>query len=51
MHILDTACGMATGLIHDIPTCADLVKNIVQEAETIINGMTKLTTGSRQSHL
>jgi len=44
-------CGMATGLIHDIPTCADLVKNIVQEAETIINGMTKLTTGSRQSHL
>ncbi|MGB5093595.1 MAG: nitronate monooxygenase family protein [Parvibaculum sp.] len=30
------SAGMVQGLIHDIPTCADLVKRIVSEAEAII---------------
>lgn len=30
--------GMVQGLIHDIPTCEDLVSRIVAEAETIIRG-------------
>jgi NAD(P)H-dependent flavin oxidoreductase YrpB (nitropropane dioxygenase family) len=29
--------GMSGGLINDIPTCDELVKNIVAEAEQIIN--------------
>lgn len=49
--ILFPACGMCVGLIHSIPTCADLVKEIVQEAETVINGMAKLTSQTRQSRL
>ncbi|MFN3470789.1 MAG: nitronate monooxygenase, partial [Novosphingobium sp.] len=28
--------GMVQGLIHDVPTCAQLVSRIVAEAETII---------------
>ena len=28
---------MSGGLINDIPTCAELVKNIVADAEQIIN--------------
>ena len=31
------SCGMVAGLIHDIPTCKELVERIVSEAETIIN--------------
>ncbi|GGE13095.1 nitronate monooxygenase [Polymorphobacter glacialis] len=30
------SCGMVVGLIHDIPTCQDLIDNIMAEAETII---------------
>ena len=30
------SCGMVAGLIHDIPTCKDLVERIVREAEEII---------------
>jgi nitronate monooxygenase len=30
------SAGMVQGLIHDIPTCADLVKKIVSDAEAII---------------
>ncbi|WP_031341934.1 NAD(P)H-dependent flavin oxidoreductase [Novosphingobium lindaniclasticum] len=30
--------GQIQGLIHDIPTCADLLKRIVDDAEEIING-------------
>jgi len=30
------SCGMVAGLIHDIPTCKELVSRIVSEAETII---------------
>ena len=30
------ALGMVQGLIHDIPTCAELVSRIVREAEAIV---------------
>lgn len=30
------SCGMVAGLIHDIPTCRDLIERIMSEAETII---------------
>ena len=30
------SCGMVAGLIHDIPTCTDLVERIVSDAEEII---------------
>ena len=32
------SAGMVTGLIHDIPTCRELVQRIVSEAEAIISG-------------
>jgi len=32
------SCGMVAGLIHDIPTCADLIDRMMGEAETIIRG-------------
>ena len=31
------SAGMVTGLIHDIPSCADLVRRIVTEAGEIIH--------------
>ena len=31
------SCGMVAGLIHDIPTCKELIDNIVAEAESIIS--------------
>ncbi len=31
------SCGMVAGLIHDIPTCKDLIEGIVSEAEEIIS--------------
>ena len=30
------SCGMVAGLIHDIPTCKELVERIVNDAEEII---------------
>ena len=30
------SAGMVQGLIHDIPTCAELVSRIVREAEALI---------------
>lgn len=30
--------GQIQGLIHDVPTCADLVSRIVRDAEAIIRG-------------
>ncbi len=30
------SCGMVAGLIHDIPTCEELIKRIMSEAEAII---------------
>jgi len=32
------SCGMVAGLIHDIPTCDELVGGMVREAEAIIKG-------------
>jgi len=32
------SCGMVVGLIHDIPTCKDLIDRIMSEAEAIIRG-------------
>ncbi|ASR52709.1 NAD(P)H-dependent flavin oxidoreductase [Blastomonas fulva] len=32
------SCGMVAGLIHDIPTCKELIDRIISEAETIIRG-------------
>ena len=31
------SCGMVAGLINDIPSCKELIDNIMQEAESIIN--------------
>jgi nitronate monooxygenase len=33
--------GQSQGLIHDIPTCADLVKNIMRQAEAVIDANAK----------
>ncbi|WP_417501844.1 NAD(P)H-dependent flavin oxidoreductase [Marinobacter sp.] len=30
------SCGMVAGLIHDIPTCDELIQRIMQEAESIV---------------
>jgi nitronate monooxygenase len=30
------SCGMVAGLIHDIPTCKDLIDGIIAEAEVLI---------------
>ncbi|MHC2409315.1 NAD(P)H-dependent flavin oxidoreductase YrpB (nitropropane dioxygenase family) [Bradyrhizobium diazoefficiens] len=32
------SCGMVAGLIHDIPSCKELIDRIMSEAETIIRG-------------
>ncbi len=32
------SCGMVAGLIHDIPTCKELIDRIMSEAETLIRG-------------
>jgi nitronate monooxygenase len=32
------SCGMVAGLIHDIPTCHELVERIMREAEQLIRG-------------
>ena len=32
------SCGMVCGLIHDIPTCDELIRRIMSEAEQIIRG-------------
>ena len=32
------SCGMVVGLIHDVPTCKQLIDRIMSEAETIIRG-------------
>ena len=31
------SCGMVAGLIHDIPTCKELVDRIISDAESIIH--------------
>ena len=37
MDIGAWSCGMVAGLIHDIPTCQELMDRIMNEAEEIIN--------------
>jgi len=32
------SCGMVAGLIHDVPTCKDLIERTIREAEAIIRG-------------
>ncbi len=32
------SCGMVAGLIHDIPTCKELIDRIMSEAQTLIRG-------------
>jgi len=32
------SCGMVVGLIHDIPTCQELIDGVMAEAEEIIRG-------------
>ena len=32
------SCGMVAGLIHDIPTCDELISRIMREADAIIQG-------------
>ena len=32
------SCGMVVGLIHDIPTCRELIDRIMTEAEALIRG-------------
>ncbi len=32
------SCGMVAGLIHDLPTCAELIDRIMSEADEIIRG-------------
>ena len=36
------SCGMVAGLIHDIPTCQELIDRIMREAEEIIARMNRL---------
>lgn len=36
------SCGMVAGLIHDIPTCAELIARIMREAEEILARMNRL---------
>ena len=39
------SCGMVAGLIHDIPTCKELIDRVIREAEEIINNrLSKLKT-------
>ncbi len=32
------SCGMVAGLIHDVPTCKDLIDGLMSEAESLIRG-------------
>jgi len=44
------SAGQVQGLIHDIPSCAELVSRIVREAETIIQGRLEgMLSGRRQA--
>ena len=45
------SAGQVQGLIHDIPTCAELVSRIVREAEAIIRGRLEamMSGGKRQA--
>jgi NADH:quinone reductase (non-electrogenic) len=42
------SAGQVQGLIHDVPTCAELIHRIVREAEEIIQGRLAGMVGKRQ---
>ena len=35
------SCGMVAGLIHDVPTCKDLIERIMRQAQDIIRNLSK----------
>jgi NADH:quinone reductase (non-electrogenic) len=37
MEIGAWSCGMVAGLIHDVPTCKELIDRIMSEADAIIS--------------
>lgn len=40
------SCGMVAGLIHDVPTCKELIDRIMSEAESLVTGrLTRLLAG------
>jgi NADH:quinone reductase (non-electrogenic) len=39
------SCGMVVGLIHDIPTCQELIDRIMSEATAIIRGRLEALLG------
>jgi nitronate monooxygenase len=41
------SAGMVQGLIHDVPSCAELIGRIVREAEAIIAGRLERMIASR----
>ena len=45
------SAGQVQGLIHDIPSCAELVLRIMREAETIIRGRLEgmMSAGQREA--
>ena len=38
MDIGAWSCGMVAGLIHDVPTCQELISGMMSQAEEIIKG-------------
>ncbi len=45
------SCGMVAGLIHDIPTCKELIDRIMADAERLIRGRLEgLLGGSIQAN-
>jgi NAD(P)H-dependent flavin oxidoreductase YrpB (nitropropane dioxygenase family) len=39
--------GVSIGLVNDIPTCEELLKRMVREAEEVINGMSRIRVESQ----
>jgi nitronate monooxygenase len=39
------SCGMVAGLIHDIPTCAELIDRLISEADSIIKERLTMLAG------
>jgi nitronate monooxygenase len=49
MEIGAWSCGMVAGLIHDIPSCQELIDRIMSEADTIIRRLDGVRFASRAS--
>jgi NAD(P)H-dependent flavin oxidoreductase YrpB (nitropropane dioxygenase family) len=47
----DLRAGISVGLIDDIPTCNELVRRIVNDAEDTIKGLHTKIIGTRESKL